>query len=68
MQSLFGGQPVLLDCAGRNVAIILEPFQDGVRLALTQVPDISQFGQETLMEVIAVARPTHQEAEQGEFR
>jgi hypothetical protein len=44
-----------------------EPFQNGICLALTQMPDVTQLDSETLVQVIAVARTRDQESEECKF-
>src|SRR5512138_1112680 len=45
----------LLDHLRRDVAAVLQAFQDGICLALAQMPHLTQVGDEPLVQVITVA-------------
>ena len=53
-EHLAGGKFFLLDDVSGNIAASFEPLQNGVRLTLTQMPDMPQFGCEFLVEVVTV--------------
>src|SRR6185369_13561965 len=67
-EHLTRGKFFLLHHLRGNIAMLLEPLQNSVRLALTQVPDMPQFSHETLVQVIAVAGAGDQKSQQCEFR
>src|SRR5512135_3364503 len=51
----------------RDLAATLQTLEDGVRLALAQMPHIAEVRQDPLMEVIPMAGTRHEQAQQDKF-
>lgn len=67
MQQLAGGQFFLLDHFYGNIPMIFQALQNGIGLTLTEMPNVSQFRHDALMQVISVAWPRDEKTEQGKL-
>ncbi len=59
---------VLLHERGRYFAILFKPFENVICLTLADAPNVTEFGLELLVQVIAMTGFFEQEAKQGVFR
>ena len=67
VQDLPRGQFILLDQLAGNIAARFQPLENGIGLALAEMPDVAKFGLEFLVQIVTMTWLSDEEAQQGKF-